>query len=92
MNTSLHVGTEWEDVSDTTRLFAAGGVTTIVCHPFFEQEDTLGDEVNSIEKKKKLIAGKSSVDYCFLANLHEDNLNAISEIYHTPGVVGFKVT
>lgn len=60
MNVSLHVGTEWEDVRDTTRLFAAGGVTTIVCQPFLSPTDTIlnsSDELKSLETKKLLIKG-----------------------------------
>ncbi|KAL4460006.1 hypothetical protein ABPG74_003532 [Tetrahymena malaccensis] len=93
LNVSLHIGTDWEEIEQTTELFIKGGVTTIVCQPLLTNENYLKDELESIRYRKERIQNRSNTDYCFLANLYKysENISELQHIYQEPGVAGFKI-
>ncbi|KAL4506470.1 hypothetical protein ABPG72_000041 [Tetrahymena utriculariae] len=91
LNVSLHIGTDWEEIEQTTELYLKGGVTTITCQPLLTKEIYLKDELESIRNRKKCILNKSNTDYCFFANLYPENITQLEDIYKEPGVAGFKI-
>ncbi|EAR90994.3 amidohydrolase family protein (macronuclear) [Tetrahymena thermophila SB210] len=91
LNVSLHIGTDWEEIEQTTELYLKGGVTTIACQPLLTNEIYLKDELVSIRNRKQRILNKSNTDYCFFANLYPENISELEHIYQEPGVAGFKI-
>lgn len=67
---------------------AAGGVTSVIDMPLNGIPPTI--DVNKLNEKRKLIAGKSVVDYAHWAGLVKNNLPDMDAL-HKEGVVGFKV-
>lgn len=79
--------TEWEGFASATRAAAAGGVTTVIDMPLNSIPATT--DVEALETKRAVAAGKALVDVGFWGGAVPENLGSLRAL-HDAGVYGFK--
>jgi len=91
-NVHLHTnfGSEWENITYSTELAAAGGVTTIIDNPIMSKPFTTGEDyIKSLQKRIKLIKANSKVDFGLYGLLEPRTETHIEQTLDL-GVLGLK--
>ena len=91
INTQNHASYDWEDILETTRLFAQGGITTIINQPLMRNEKYKENEIISLINEFEKFSEDSFIDFGLIAILNEKSLENLEEIIEKNLAIGFKL-